>query len=251
MLYEDGYKRYDQYISLDELTEEPWEVVLEPALTFVLNNSFTFNEMVIDLDFMDGSEGESYWVDWGDGVSFGYYTVEQINTQQLHHRYIDNDPHFMSISGRLNTIRGLRFESAPGGVGAVSIQHLPALRDFYLWAKPTPATIDFSHNPTLESIYLSETSLTSIDVSANPRVNYIVLYGNTGFTTGSVDAFIEGLLENVSNRPGPYYSGYLNISDGAGEGEVSIGPPSEAGRANLRTLFYTYGWDIHPQNFLE
>jgi hypothetical protein len=250
MLYEDGFKRYDQYFQLDDLTNGPLEVMLEPAFTFILNNPQTFRRMLLRMHVEGPDVGNSYWIDWGDGLTIAEYTATDINTSQLEYQYIDNRPHFVSVSGNLAAIDLVAFDNIPGGAGSISLQNLPGLRIFILSTTSTPATIDFSHNPKLESLDLSQTSVASLDVSQNSLLTHIILYGNINFTTESVNAFVDGLHSNVSNRPpGPALSGDVNLS-AAGESEA-IGPPSEAARAKLRQLAFSFGWSITPGELLE
>jgi hypothetical protein len=253
MLYEDGFKRYDRYIQLADLTDGPLEVMLEPAFTFVLNNPRTFSLMTMTFDIIEGNEGKSFWIDWGDGLTAGEYTVEYLNTYGLYYQYIDHSPHFVSISSNLDIIRGIRFESVYGGLGAVSVQHLPALELFYVsLGQGTPAVIDFSHNPKLTTLYTEFSSFSSLDVSHNPLLNYILLNGSRQFTTASIDAFIASLYDAVTSQPpGALPAGYVNIAYDTRDNPLPVAQPSDEARAKLRLLANTYGWGIHPQSLLQ
>lgn len=249
MLYENGFKRYDQYLQPADFTGEPLKVVLEPAFTFVLINPH--GPISFSWTVLEGNEDKVFWVDFGDGRTAGEYTIG--THLPMPYEYSDNSPRFVSISGNLDVIDRVLFGDVHGSMDSVSVQHLPALEVFYVpEAWDTPATIDFSQNPNLSSIYMEFSSLSSLDVSHNPLLRYIPINGSTHFTTASVDAFITSLYNAITRQPpGPDVVGYLNIADGYRDSMVPIGPPSEEARAKLRTLANTYGWGIHPQTLLQ
>jgi hypothetical protein len=252
-LYEHGFRRYDRYLEPGDFAGGPLKVVLEPAFTFVLNNRpAPSKDIGFTLFIVDGNEDKTFWVDWGDGITARAYTTEEIRSY-LRHMYNDDVPHFVSLSGNLELVTRVLFENVPGGVDSVSVQHLPELELFYVaTGKGTPATIDFSHNPKLSTIYLEFSSLRSLDVTHNPLLRYIPLNGSTQFTTATIDAFINSLYNAITSQPpGPDVIGYLNIADGFRDSMVPIGPPSEEAREKLRILANTYGWGIHPQTLVQ
>lgn len=254
IVQEDGFTRHDEYLAPEDLTDGVLEVVLQPAFTFVVNDDHPgiYSWLRLSFEFVEGNEGKRFWVDWGDGVA-GYYTVSEIQSGGLNHQYADTALHFVSISGNLDVFWWVRFISVPGKLRVVSVQHLPAMELFFVEPPGvTPATIDFSHNPKLATIYTEYASFQTLDVSHNPLLTYILLNGNTQFTTASIDAFISSLYDAVTSQPpGPASSGFLNIAYSTRADTVAIGPPSEAARVKLRALANNYGWGIHPQKLLQ
>jgi hypothetical protein len=158
--------------------------------------------------------------------------------------YPGTGPYFVSISGDLPVVQKLRF-GYHGYISQVSLQQLPGLKIFDCSQNISPATIDFSGNPQLEQINVLASSVTSFDVSNNPKLRSITISFNPNFSVASLNKIIDDVHQAVTT--GNITAGSFNLQ--VNNGGPMIGPPSVAAVEKLRTLRDEYGWTITPASF--
>jgi hypothetical protein len=236
-----SYKKYSQTVALSDwlasLAGAPHTIRLEPAFTFTLMDTDVYFNLLGAIDTL--------YIDWGDG------TQEVITQETLENRpnhvYANPGHHFVSISGAtLDKVEEVRFAYAYGSTTAMSVEHLTGLKFFMATFTETPAMIDFSHNPMLESIYVSSSNIVTLDLSNNPQVREVEIFGNYDFSVPSLNALIHHLYTTAVqyNRMGGYFSAH-NFPDP----NTFIGPPSPEALDQLRVLRDTYHWTIAPADF--
>ncbi|MBT1686986.1 hypothetical protein [Dawidia soli] len=237
-----SYKKYTQTFVLQDLLSAlagaPHTVWLEPAFTFRLTDQDVYFTLEGDIDTL--------YIDWGDGT-------QDIITQQTfesrpEHLYATPGGHFVSISGAtLNKVERVAFAYAYGGTTEMSVEYLTGLKDFVATFAVTPATIDFSHNPALESIYIAVSDIVELDLSHNPQIRSVVMFGILDFSVPSLNALIHHLYSTAvqyNRRNGSFEAHSFPVSM-----TTFIGPPSPEAMEELRILRDTYDWTIDPADF--
>lgn len=237
-----SYKKYTQTFVLQDLLSSlagaPHAVWLEPAFTFRLIEQDVYFRLEGDIDTL--------YIDWGDGTQD--IITQQTFENQPNHLYATPGSHFVSISGAtLNKVEQVVFAYAYGSTTEMSIEYLTGLKDFTATFAVTPATIDFSHNPALESIYIAVSDIVELDLSHNPQIRSVVMFGILDFSVPSLNALIHHLYSTAvqyNHRNGGFVAHSFPVSM-----TTFIGPPSPEAMDELRILRDFYDWNIDPANF--
>jgi hypothetical protein len=223
---------------LSSLAGAPHTVWLEPAFTFRLIEQDVYFELVGDIDTL--------YLDWGDGTQ--ELITQEMFENRLEHLYANPGGHFVSISGAtLDKIERVSFAYAYGSTSEMSVEYLTGLKDFTATFTDTPSTIDLSHNLLLERIYISISDIVELDVSHNPRLRYVSMFGNMNFSVPSLNALIHHLYTTAVqyNRT----NGVFEAHSFPSSFDVFIGPPSSEALDELRILRDAYDWEIYPSDF--
>lgn len=236
-----SYKKYSQATVLGDLLASlagaPHAIRLEPAFTFTLTDS--------DAYFILRGTSDTLYIDWGDGTQ--EVITQQTAEDRPNHLYATPGYHFVSISGAtLDKVEEVRFAYAHGSTTEMSVAHLTGLKFFMATFAGTPATIDFSHNSALESVYVSSSNIVTLDLSNNPQVREVEIFGNYDFSVPSLNALIHHLYTVAVqyNHMNGYFSAY-DFPDPT----TFIGPPSPEAMDELRILRDAYHWTIQPEDF--
>jgi predicted heme/steroid binding protein len=242
IIEDESYKRYSLTSMIGnilyELQGNPMTITLEPALTFTArygNAFFNFN-----IDVLDVYPTPVYSVDWGDGT-----TPELVDASvrtSISHDYTAEGPHHVSMSGSLDALKGLVFAYDDGATDDISLRHLAALRSFRMTFTHSPDTVDFSYNPTLESIDFSSSTVQFFDLANTPLVRDVNLMFNADFPAVTLNTIIHDLYTHVGEQN--TRDGYFNLQTDFGG--PMIGPPSAESVVKLRDLRDSYGWTINP-----
>ncbi|MBT1711800.1 hypothetical protein KK062_26400 [Fulvivirgaceae bacterium PWU5] len=237
-----SYKKYTETFILGDLLASlaggPHTVWLEPAFTFRL----TYHEVSFQLQ----GDIDTLYIDWGDGT-------QEIITQHAsegdpEHVYESRVSHFVSISGAtLNKIERVAFVYDLGSTSEISLEYLTGLKDFVATFAHTPPTVDFSHNPALERIEVAVSDIVELDLSHNPKVREVSIFGNFDFSVPSLNAMIHHLYTTAvhyNHIHGAFVAHSFPVSM-----TTFIGPPSPEAMDELRILRDYYDWYIDPVNF--
>jgi hypothetical protein len=242
VVIQSSYKKYTQTFVLGDLLGSlagaPHTVWLEPAFTFRLLEQDVYFELVGDIDTL--------YLDWGDGTQ--KLITQETFENRSEHLYANPGNHFVSISGAtLDKIERVSFAYAYGSTSEISVEHLTGLKDFTATFTDSPSTIDLSHNPSLERIYISISDIVELDVSHNPQLRYVSMFGNVNFSVPSLNALIHHLYTTAVqyNRT----NGVFEAHSFPGSFDVFIGPPSPEALDELRVLRDAYDWEIYPSEF--
>ena len=237
-----SYKKHTETFVLGDLLASlaggPHTVWLEPAFTFRLIEQDVYFNLEGDIDTL--------YIDWGDGTQD--IITQHAFENQSEHLYANPGSHFVSVSGAtLNKVERVAFGYAYGSTTEMSVEYLTGLKDFTATFTVTPATIDFSHNPALESIYIAVSDIVELDLSHNPNVREVSIFGNLDFSVPSLNAMIHHLYTTAvqhNQRHGAFVAHSFPVSM-----TTFIGPPSPEAMDELRTLRDFYDWYIDPVNF--
>jgi hypothetical protein len=236
-----SYKKYSQTVVLGDLLASlagaPHTIRLEPAFTFRL----TYYDVYFTLD----GPIDSLYLDWGDGTQ--EVITQDTPEDRPNHVYANPGPHFVSISGAtLDKVERIRFAYDHGSTTEISVRYLTGLKEFMATFAHTPSTIDFSHNPALEDIFVASSNVVELDLSHNPQVRGVEMFGNINFSVPSLNALIHHLYTTAVqyNRMNGNFSAH-QFPDPT----TFIGPPSPGALDELRILRDTYHWTIQPADF--
>jgi hypothetical protein len=237
-----SYKKYTETFVLQDLLSSlaggPHTVWLEPA--------FTFRLLEQDVQFILEGPIDTLYLNWGDGTAEEVITQQTPENRPFHH-YVNPGSHFVSISGvTLNKVERVAFAYADGGTSEMSVEYLTGLKHFVATFAITPSTIDFSHNPALESLNIAISDIVELDLSHNPNVRSVVMFGILDFSVPSLNALIHHLYTTAvqyNHRHGGFVAHSFPVST------AFIGPPSPEAMDELRILRDTYDWEIDPADF--
>jgi hypothetical protein len=243
-LAQPSYRKYTQTFVLGDLLNAlsggPLSVVLEPAFTFVTRSNYATRIRL-------NKDVEGVYIDWGDG------TVELAvpdASGDLEHNYAPYDPYdpyhtyfFVSLFGNLSSITSTEFLYALATTSEISVVNLPSLHKFSSIVNRSPAHLDFTHNPLLDSIAFDYGYVKSFDLPPGVRLRYVSLIGTWPFSYPTLSSLIHATRVAVQNEP---YQGTLYLSNDPYAVHGFVAYVSEESIEELRQLRDDYGWTIWP-----
>jgi hypothetical protein len=242
VLVQSGYGKYTRPFILQDLIPDlsgnPLTATLDPAFTFVTRWGF-------DVAFRIHGPADNLFIDWGDGDVMPVAAIRDI-ADRVEHAYGREGQFFVSVYGSdLSSVNGLEFYYGDGSALEVTLDHVPALRQFDMSFADSPEVIDFSHNPHISSIQMAVSNVRAFILPEAPPLHDVSLVYQTGFSQTSLDELIHAAYLNaVTNN---VWQGWLYLSD-TPNGSGFIAYPSEQSLQELRALRDSYNWIIWPEN---
>jgi hypothetical protein len=243
-LTQPSYRKYTQNVVLGDLLNTldgaPLSVVLEPAFTFITRSNYG-TSIRLNKDI------EGVYIDWGDG------TVELAvpgPSGDLEHNYAPYDPYepyhtyfFVSLFGNLSSITSTEFLGALATTSEISVVNLPSLHKFSSTVNRSPAHLDFTHNPLLDSLAFDYGYVKSFDLPPGVRLRYVSLIGTFPFHYPTMNAMIHATWLAVKSDP---YQGTLYVSNNPYAVHGFVAYVTDESLEELRQLRDDYGWTIWP-----
>ncbi|HEY5747769.1 MAG TPA: hypothetical protein VIU12_16965 [Chryseolinea sp.] len=232
---------------LDSLNGAPFQVVL---------HRFTINIKVEDdrntLRFLlDGFEGTSVDVHWGDNTSDHVVFGADPSAVDLTHTYGAAQRYEVIFTGDIESITSFRLAYDQPTLEAIDVQALTNLDEFFAVLTPGPSLVDLSQNTRLTAVAVTDNRQlrhlilpTPNHILGSKQIIFVDIEGATGLSTADVDDIIRRVYETVGVW-GTMNGRFFLDENSSGPTGVMIGPPSPAGLEMLR-MIKGYSWIIRP-----
>ena len=253
VVIKDGFARYSRNFNYNDLMAElnsaSLQIMMEPAFTFVAHGDKFGGYFEIGIN---GSEGHTISVDWGDGEadSYTFPPSESGHIVQIHN-YANVEGHFVSVTGDINFIKSFYSHYGGGTVTKINPEHLPELNSFNLGMfKKCPRLIDLSHNSKLAEILIYKVDeLENVILPVKNKIEYISLAKLPSLTVASIDDIINKVFNAtvIDNRLRGTFNFGIEVDTEEGPVNVLVGPPSPESIEKLIQLRDTYKWNIYPE----
>lgn len=241
VIIKDGYDRYTKNFGLasliTQLHGQPLPVVLKPALTFRWSNTPASSQNFSPLVLIQSTPGEVMHVNWGDGVIQDASSPFDFGIA-FQHPYETPGNYFVSVTGTLDSIKGVSFGGQAALIDTISLGHLFWLEFLSTRSANIRSQLDFSHNTKLKTLDLGagdDDNLRTLDISKNPLLTTIYLTGSTLLSQATINKMIDDLYASIvlnNKRDGSLFLG------------GGMASPSPAQLAKLQSLKDDYGWLI-------
>jgi hypothetical protein len=234
--------------NIEYLNGEPWAITLEPALTMVtpyINGPFPYNYSFTLNLYPEVTTGTIH-VSWGaNHDALSVYTLDQVRSGPIMERMTPGT-HAISVVRNLGGIEGVLGVEINSNTRDIGLASLTKLFYFTLTSVASPDTIDFSHNPELRQLNLSNTNIRWVDLSNNLFIRNVDLTGATNFSAQALNNIIDHLYQiSVTSES---WGGTLSIGVTTESDSPIIAPLSAESLQKLRTM-HGNGWQINPRVF--